>query len=158
MGHLFRSPGLSADEAEADPIRPLPGVPIHTLKPSQLLGPYHRLSEVAGGATAWRYPVRRGDENWYVDFRLSVSGPVFNQLVGGRAAARFMIAGAFAQISAPEGASLRILRLPTARFQALWLAGEEDLFIDLAFSGKPSLSGPELLKTMLCEPGDSRAR
>lgn len=122
-------------------------IPLYNLVPAQLLGPYRRLAEVAGKASGWRYLLTRKEQLWYADLRCGEKGLTLNQVVGGAQADRFAIACRRASEEAPAGSDLRVVRMPSTRFQALWLAGKSDLFIDLDFAEDPVLSGPELLQT-----------
>ena len=119
-------PGRSA------PVRRSRAIPIYSLTARDLAEAPEVLSRQHSKPSGWRYLLFQGEKCWFVDFRIGTTGLVVNQIVRGSAPERFVAACRFVeeQESGLHG-ELRVLRIPTRRVSALWIAGKEDLFVDL---------------------------
>jgi hypothetical protein len=120
-------------------------VPLYLFTVADLVSPYRRLSELSEGPDGWRYLLREGGRNLVADLRVAGRGLVLNQLLSGALADRFAVAWRFVAETFLADAELRLLKFPGARMEALWLAGESDLFVDLSFDRRPAYSGPDWL-------------
>ena len=135
--------GLAEGKGEQRLRRSRP-IPVYTFAAADLVAPYRRLSELRAGPDGWRFLLRQGKRSWLADLRAAEGSVTLNQVLGGSAAKRFADAYRFARKAVEGDSELRLVKLASARMEALWLMGETDLFVDLD-SEEPILCGPELL-------------
>jgi hypothetical protein len=120
-------------------------VPVYTFAAADLVAPYRRLSELRDAPDGWRFLLRHDKRSWLADLRAAGGGVTLNQVLGGAQAERFAAAHRYALRTVKDDAQLRLIRLASARMEALWLAGKTDRFVDLSFDGEPILCGIEML-------------